>query len=491
MTKFDWEELEKTLLLGTGRHPLSQTLITSARILGINLDQSEEHILMDLALASSTLRRTALQFPCEELPLERDKTKQHQPCPPYFSKLLLVILEKDWIYVLEEFQRQLKKNNWSLPGHLAPPLFEKAVLEPSFWETVKPLLLPRFQWLILENPRWQQLHEGANDKGLSPQRFGILRTKEIVLANNPLLEIWDELSVIGQLKYLKVILDTPLAEDEAFLEACWNTKKKKVRQKLFEIWLNIPQSNLQTRKDHIFPKLIGKKKKIDLPDLSQEELEELKVLPLYLPFKGGLKANRLAQILAGTSWIVWKKELEITNENFAAWLGQQKWKEQIIIALLQIVSREKEPALRFMLFRYFHSWDEELPKNIDLLFKGISQEEFSRFSQWSFLQGVTILTYDDIYVRMSLTYKKPWPNQITFGFFKLVKQWLRESPKYWEGWHTMIIRHLSFFADPRQADRIRLAFQQDASWVLIEDELESFLKILNFRKQLYLEDNEE
>lgn len=489
--QIDWEEISKMALLGTDRRSFSPKLLQQAKALGIDTEEEPAKLLVNLVLAGNMLLKSSRQLPkAKEANVVLKLESPLKACPPYMAQLLPKIIKENWQEILQEYAIVLADRGWRFPSQFLPSLLDKAAREPAFWQQIKSIILLQAEGLIALNPNWKDLRPGtsAHSQQFSPAVFETERQVSIKLGNERLSEAWPALKKVSKLQYLAKLDQKIELADEKLLLSFWPEKNIAVAQKIFDLILKIPKSKTAKIRSKYFPKLVGTKNKIELPDLSPTEKEDLKLLSMHTDFKSGLKANLLTQLLAGTSWSAWGKNLSLTPDKLGPWLKKQEWSAEILKALFHICTREQHEALRFGIFKHLSSLKAEIPEDSQQLFHGMSSAEFQRLSKWSFGQGPSIFDAEGIYISMALQYDSSWPNEITFGFFKLVKTWLRKNPRYWEGWYIwQIIRRIALKADARQAPLLEKAFQQDPVWLLAEEEIGKFMTILKFREKLYLD----
>ena len=491
LEQIDWEEISKMALLGTDRRSFSPELLEQAQALGIDTEEEPAKILIHLVLAGNMLLKSSRQLPRAKKanrPLSLESALQ--PCPPHMAQLLPRIIKENWEEILQEYAIVLADRGWRFPSQFLPALLNKAAREPAFWQQIKSIILQQAEGLIALNPNWRDLlsTSSSNPQQFTPAAFATERQVDVKLANERLAAAWPALKKVSKLQYLAMLGQKIQLADEKLLLSFWPEKNSAVAQKIFDLLLTIPKSKTEKIRSKYFPKLVGPKNKIELPDLTSAEKEDLKLIAMHTEFKGGLKANLLTQLLSGTSWSVWEKNLSLTPDKLGRWLKQQEWSAEILTSLFFICEREQNENLRFAIFKYLTSLKAEIPEVSHQLFQGMSVLEFQKLSKWSFEQGPSIFDAEGIYINMALQYVQSWPNEITFGFFKLVKSWLHKNPRYWEGWYIwQIIRRIALYADARQAPLLERAFQQDTVWLLAEEEIGKFMTILKFREKLYLD----
>lgn len=487
------EEIKKTALLGTDRRPLSATLLELAAQLGIDKEQSQEKILANLILATDTFLRTAQIFPSfkKEILAHQKQSDQLSNCPPQIAQLIPRILRKDYQLILIEFQNILQENGWKFPSQYLPELLDRSAGDFLFWEKVKGMLLPQALKLIRQNKQWSLLTPDVKQsKTLTVGIYITERSIDIKLANQRLLEEWKTITPSEKLKILEHVAKEIHQEDEILLNQYDKEKSKKTKELISQLVCFLPNSKIHQSRAKFFRTLFDKKKNLALPELQDSDRDRLKISARHSKFQGGMKANQLAQVLVGTSYADWASLFK-KPKLILSWAASQEWSDQIFYALVCIAVREKNSDLRTELFKYFHTLNEALPDYYDLLFKHLATDEFETLVLWSIDQGKGILDKEGIFVKLALHYQSPWSDSCTFAFFKLVKKWLKENPKYWEGWYIWRIMHqLSFLCNAGNFPIMIKAFQNDAIWALAEEEVKSFLNILKFRQQLYLTSNE-
>ena len=155
-----WEALTKLALLGTERGQLPAEIQSALEQVGVDTSAAPEQQLLDAAALYHQLRRAGfplLKAPQQALQAPSDDPRKQLPARAAWQ--LQHIVKGRYRGALTESLSLLERGKWQLPPEQLPTLFTYALKQPLFWQRLRPLIGPRGQWLLQQNPDWHQLAE--------------------------------------------------------------------------------------------------------------------------------------------------------------------------------------------------------------------------------------------------------------------------------------------------------------------------------------------
>ncbi len=157
-----WENIVKTALIGTERHPLSAADLAT---LGLPVTATDPAQAALEALAAAHLRRKA-GFVLADAPAERPlpAPHDHRPiCGSAAIALLRQMLSGRHRPALPEFLELLTASNQRLPPELLPDLLHIGLDNKFFFKQLEPALGPLGKWLAQQHFRWRNLLTDAEE----------------------------------------------------------------------------------------------------------------------------------------------------------------------------------------------------------------------------------------------------------------------------------------------------------------------------------------
>lgn len=213
-----------------------------------------------LALGASALWQRAGQQPGVATAMPSAAVpEQLRPCPDAAATLLARLLQgKQDIRLVGEWLRSLQRTGGHLPARLLPNLLALATRHAALRDDVAAVLGERGHWLAGLESGWQWAHASAGDNdplalwetGTPEQRRGALaawRRRDPAAARDALAQGWASEASEQRAALLGCLLDGLGPDDEAFLDAALDDRRKEVRSMAQALLARLPGSGLAQR----------------------------------------------------------------------------------------------------------------------------------------------------------------------------------------------------------------------------------------------------
>ena len=497
-----WNDLVRVALIGTDSARLSDETIRKLSKIGIETDEEPSRVLLEAAAYFSSLQKVgnASETWTGEHPSSKKSSFDLEPFSAKSSEHFRLLFQDNYIDALPEFIDLMIEYKKVVSGEFLPDLFDECLQSEQLWASVKQVVSPNGFWLMEQNSEWQRLSDNIETvdwyNSTMPEKLILLhslRRSEPGRAVDLIRSTWTEDDYLLRRSYLKTFQTGISPADEEFLEKCLDDKRKEIRTTAAKLLRQLPNSALQKRiltqlKQHL--NLKGNNPDIQLPaSLSDEQIRD-GLMPKFKFFSSGLKASRLGQMIA----IVPPTQLEIhlkksANEIIGIFT-RSDWKELFLIAVSESVILHKDENWAVEILKFWIAEQElDLWDEIDVftMINVLSEKSFNTLCL-STIKPFKTLPEDDDAISFLLKYgEQKWSDELAMYYIRLLQKWMSgQTAEYWGGWHAKnILKKGAFKIDPQLIPRLRKSWPVDAHlWPNWEEDIRSFFKILNFRKEM-------
>jgi hypothetical protein len=252
-----WQQIVTTAVLGTERQlpsllgsgPLGALL---ARLPG----EEPERSLLGAAAAASLYRRAGRLPRTDPAPLPEPSAQEELPtCSALATPYLELMLGGKYKEVLPEWLAAAAAAGRRVPDALLPDLLQAGRQARELRPLIQPVLGRRGRWLAAQNPEWSYVaeeteDEGAWETGNRATRQAVLqqiRARNAAEGRELLEKSWNTEAPDDRADFLAA-LETGLSmEDEPFLEAALDDRRKEVRRAAADLLMKLPESRLSLR----------------------------------------------------------------------------------------------------------------------------------------------------------------------------------------------------------------------------------------------------
>lgn len=371
-------ELTQIAMLGTERQSLAAVNAGSAlEQLEAQLDPAQrERSLLSLAALSGLHERIGSLATRDSGPVPAACADEAQPrMNERAGSLLSRLLGGDFEELLPEFL-----NLSAAAGQLAPPenlpaLLGRGAAKPKLRDAIFPVLGERGRWLGVQNPEWGWVVGAAADDesvwhtGDRPARLEYLRKvreTQPARAQELLTATWKEEPPEDRAAFIAAFDAGLSLEDEVFLEAALDDKRKEVRRHAAKLLARLPDSALAKRMmERVRPLLrfipaesgsLLKLKKakaaaleVTLPTECDKAMQRDGVEPKPAPGRGE-KAGWLAQMLAAVPLTTWTGAWGCGVEDIIAASEASEWKAELLEGWVLAAAAQRDAEWAAALF---------------------------------------------------------------------------------------------------------------------------------------------
>lgn len=257
--------------------------------------------------------------------LEPAPPERLRPCPPRAETVLDLLLRGPHSPALQaEWLVLLQRHGGHLPARFLPSLLDAATRQPAMRAPLLPVLGERERWLVRMRPDWDWAadgsHEAAWDTGTPERRLAALRAWRAAdpqAARTALAAVWPSETPEQRAALLSALAVGLGLDDEAFLEAALDDRRKEVRTAAQRLLASLPGSQLGQRMLARLPPLL----RLEKPWLGKARLELTLPAEYHADMRRdgiglaahpsiGEKAGWVVDMLAAVDPHVWSRQFE-------------------------------------------------------------------------------------------------------------------------------------------------------------------------------------
>jgi hypothetical protein len=505
-----WDELVKVALIGTDRSNLSEATKKELSDLGIDTSKEATFTVLEGAALLSLMQKTG-GFPKSwDKPIpEKSPEEKGVQCSKKSRNHLKLILKGTFSELLPEFVSHLAKNDKLLPLDYLPELLDQSLRNKELWKALKRVIGKRGHWLIGQNQEWQTLSFQPDpaiwEIGTREQRVQLLlyiREQKSAKAIPLIQSTWAQDDLQTKARFVQALEINPSKADEYFLEECLTNSRKEIRTPAAKILSSIPESRLCQR---IFeqtaalmeykPATLPSKEKliIKLPEELTDDMLRDGIDPSSRWLKGGVKASRLGQMISIIPPLLWEQYFEKNAGEVLQLFVKSEWSELILQAVTEAGILHKNIIWAEEILIY---WLEKFEKENWQYFKPIglinviSPQVFNKVALLHINKKNSLADEESPLSLLLSNVNLPWQDALSIAFINFMQKSIAgESTHYWNGWHLRpILKKAAMYTNPELFDLLAKGWSSHSyAWNSWEKEVDSFLSVLKFRKDLIQE----
>lgn len=373
--------LQKLLLVGTSRAPLPAELLPPelaqiAQPAPDGADATPERRLWLAAGAADLWTRAGhVPPPAPAAAHSISAPEQLTACPVRAESILKLLLQGSHpAAVLQEWLALLARKAARLPERFLPNMLDLASRQSGLRPRVLPVLGTRGRWLAALDPGWDwaagaqdadQLQETWHNGGLE-QRVAALarwRQQDPAAARQALQTAWPAEPPESRLALLACLATGLDAQDEAFLEAALDDRRKNVRQLAQRLLARLPGSDYTARMLARAAPLLQLEKRFILGTRLNVALPAERDAAMIRDGVGdgkyaglGEKAGWLADMLSAIDPSYWSTRFGLTPDECIALSAATDYREALLLGWTAGLRLHLEQAVTPGLLDWFEAW---------------------------------------------------------------------------------------------------------------------------------------
>lgn len=391
--------------------------------------------------------------------------------------------------LLPELLQRAAVGGFILPPETLPALLD--VQEPGLRALILPVLGARGAWLAAQNQDWgwalPRDPRQAWETGTRAERLAALkaiRAERPAEARKWVQEEWQRESPEDRAAFVSAFSIGLSPDDEPFLEACLDDRRKEVREAAQMLLLRLPQSRLVERMWARAHPLVraGATLEVTLPEEadSAAKRDGLNGAPLR---KGmGAGANRLAQLMACVPPVRWSQALRRSPATLITLAQESEWHEPLLVGWALAACRTQDADWAAAVLqqaaasvKIHNLLEAETRQSLAMLLEPEQMQAIVETACAQHLQDEASPLWEILQ-----QYTRPWTPALAWRVIQEMQQQAHE-PRH------RLPHLLPSFArriPPEMSDELAVGWPEQTS-ALWQAKIDEFLQILNLRKQIW------
>ncbi|MDJ0733103.1 MAG: DUF5691 domain-containing protein [Nostocaceae cyanobacterium] len=496
-----WQDIVSTALIGTERQPFKLPPPDSPlnQVLSRLDSNDREGSLLSTAAA------IALYQQAGKLSIA-DKAKLSQPCPqddfPYCTPLagqyLAMMLKGEHTEVLPEWLRIATATKQLAPPRCLPELLALGKRQNNLRSAILPVLGKRGFWLASQNPQWnyvvsENIVETWETGSKEARRLALekLRQEDADGGRERLEATWKKESSQERANLLQALETGLNMNDEPFLEAALDNKRKQVRDVAAKLLGKLPESRLcQRMTTRVLPLVQFGEKGIEVslpqsctPEMIRDGIDQSKYTSAL-----GEKGSLLLQMLTCVPLTVWNHNWRKKPQEIVQGFIDSEWEKLLLEGwATAAINHQNVPWAEALLpvcsnldYGCFQS-QEQL---IQGLFSVLSQESANALMLQILLdwEGEPLNSQHPVFPLLSQS-RYPWSGEISNLVLLKIREIIQEDNQQL---HWQVRSHLQNFAlymEPSIVDEATASLTSVVADIW-RDTVDRFLARLQFRFEM-------
>jgi hypothetical protein len=497
-----WDELLKAAMLGTDQTDLSIELLAELETLGLDIKKPPEEILARGLAYYRALQKASAKLPRYEGDIpEKIEAEDTRVCSPKSSRHLRLILDGTFEGALPEFIALLNDRKRSLPPESLPALLDRCVKDRDLWQKIEPAVGKVGRWLIRQNPNWQLLSPrvdpekwpgaGKEERRLILEQW---RRTEPAAAVQALEKCWEELDHAEKAAFLKTLQTGLSLNDEPFLEKCLDDGRKPVRRQAAELMVQLPDSQLQQRLFTAAAEMISleeRRLRLRPPEQLSKELIRSGIEQKNSDYaRSNQRLGWLLQIAERIPPRRWERHFDLAPEELLALAKEADKTKNFLRALARAALLHADQDWLGAIARFWSieqeetMWTSTLGKQV---LAGLSETAANTIVTRCLERNENLVDERSLAGQLLSLGLHSWEDRPALLLVKGFQNWLAGAQTmHWNLWHYKnLLTVAAYRCSPDLIPKFQTGWHTSSRiWGLWEADVERFMRILYFRKEM-------
>ncbi len=500
-----WQSLVTTALVGTQRQALR--LNSPDNQLGellSRLDTSDPETALLSAVSAIALYQRAGKISLSDKPRKREPCEPEEllDCSLLSRQHLALILGGKHTQLLPEWLTVAAAARKRVPSEYLPQLLTLGQKQSNLRAAILPVLGKRGLWLAMQNPDWDYVISKINDKswqtGSKEARQLLLqrwREQDPQLAREQLQASWKKESADERATLLAALEINLSMNDEPFLEAALDDKRKQVRDVAAKLLSKLPESRLCQRMIErvcFLVKLNQNRVQVTLPSTCDRDMIRDGIDQSRYSSALGEKASLLLQMLCCVPPSFWCNNWDKTPKQLLQVVDGSEWEKMLLEAWATAAFKNQDKvwaeALLPLVNKFCPSFLGNGEELVVGLLKILGQDEANALILQRLLQnqGKMVNLNHPAYTLLK-HHKIPWDGKVSQLVLSSIRGYIKAHNQQYEWGMRSLFQNFALYMEPsvvEAAAELSAVVEEGSFW---QDFVKEFLATLLFRFEMIQE----
>lgn len=460
-----WQEVVKVALVGTERQALKEISVDNklGEILSCLDSSDKEGSLLSAAGAIALYQRAGkislsnkqpLQKPCEEEELLDCSllSRQHLGLILSGNEQLL----PEWLTVAATARKKI-------PPEYLPHLLTLGQKQNNLRACILPVLGKRGYWLAKQNPDWNYVNSEITNKawqtGNKETRRSLLqrlREEDPEKAREQLKKTWKKESGEDRASLLGALEINLSINDESFLEAALDDKRKQVRDVAAKLLSKLPKSRLCQRMIELVSPLIRlnhNRVQVTLPSTCNQKMIRDGIDQSRYSSALGEKASLLLQMLCCVPPSFWCNNWGKTPQQLLELVEGSEWEKMLLEAWATGALKSQDLLWAEVLLpdasKFYHTFISNGEELIVGLLKVLGQDKANSLILQTLLQNQgKLLNVNHPTYTLLKHHQKPWSGKVSQLVLSSIRKYIVVNNQQYEWGMRSLFQSFALYMEP-------------------------------------------
>ncbi len=496
-----WQEVVKTALIGTERKALKA--IPPDRNLGeilSCLDSSDKESSLLSAAGAIALYQRAGKISFDQQPLQnRSEAEELLDCSLISRQHLALILSGN-AQLLPEWLTVAAAAKKRVPSEYLPHLLRLGEKQSNLRAFILPVLGKRGYWLGKHNPDWNYVNSEITDKAWQTGSKEVrrlllqrLREQDAHIAREQLQKAWKKESGDERASLLAALEINLGMNDEPFLEAALDDKRKQVRDVAAKLLSLLPKSRLCQRMiERVHPLIIFNHNSVQvtLPFECDRQMIRDGIDQSRYSSALGEKASLLLQMLCCVPPSFWRHNWGKTPQQLLQVVDGSEWEKMLLEAWAIGALKSQDSVFAEVLLpnasKFYHSYLGNGEELVVGLLKVLGQNKADALILQTLLQNQgKLLSVNHPAYTLLKHYQTPWSENVSQLVVLNIRKYI-EADKQCQWGMRSLFQSFALYMEPSVEGVAELlaVVEEGSFW---QDFVNEFLARLLFRFEMIQE----
>jgi hypothetical protein len=499
-----WQEVVKVALVGTERQALKEIPPDNklGEILSCLDNSDKEGSLLSAAGAIALYQRAGKISLSDKQPLQKACEAEELLDCSFVSRQHLALILGGNAQLLPEWLTVAAAVRKRVPPEYLPHVLTLGQKQNNLQACILPVLGKRGYWLAKQNPDWNYVNSEITNKswqtGNKEVRRSLLqrlREQDPNQAREQLKKTWKKESAEERASLLAALEINLSMNDEPFLEAALDDKRKQVRDVAAKLLSKLPKSRLCQRMIERVRPLITfnhNSVQVTLPSTCDRQMIRDGIDQSRYSSALGEKASLLLQMLCCVPPSFWCNNSGKTPQQLLEFVDGSEWEKMLLEAWATAALKSQDSLCAEVLLpdasKFYHTFMGNGEELIVGLLKVLGQDKANTLILQTLLQNQgKLLNVNHPAYTLLKHHQTPWSEKVSQLVLSSIRKYIEVYNQQYEWGMRSLFQNFALYMEPsvvEAAGELSAVVEEGSFW---QDFVNDFLATLLFRFEMIQE----